>query len=181
MQKYWQYFAASFVISFVAFMVLVPEATPAEGEVLAETAQVVTSTPEPTATPTDTPTPTASPTPTPSPSPTPTITPVPVPTATPDVWSPPEMVNLFAQYAGHYGVDQNTLERLANCESHFNPNAQNGDYLGMFQFSTSSWQTNRGRMGLDPNPALRTNVDESIRTAAFVLSQNGTAPWPSCL
>jgi soluble lytic murein transglycosylase-like protein len=88
---------------------------------------------------------------------------------------------LFAQYAGAYGVDKNILERIANCESHFNANSQNKDYLGMFQFSTSTWQKYRMQMGLDANPALRTNIEESIKTAAFVVQQRGIAPWPSCL
>lgn len=114
-------------------------------------------------------------------SPKPTITPTPSPTATPDVWSPPEMEPLFAQYAGQYNVDKNALERIANCESHFNPTAKNGDYLGMFQFATSSWQTNRNSMGVDPNPTLRTNIEESIKTAAFLMSRQGTKPWPSCV
>ncbi len=114
-------------------------------------------------------------------SPKPTITPTPSPTATPDVWSPPQMEPLFAQYAGQYNVDKNALERIANCESHFNPTAKNGDYLGMFQFATSSWQTNRNLLGLDNNPNIRTNIEESIRTAAFLMSRQGTKPWPSCV
>lgn len=108
-------------------------------------------------------------------------TPTPVPTPTPDVWSPPHLEGWFAQYAGQYGVDKNVLERLANCESHFNPSASNGDYLGMFQFSTRTWQDYRMKMGLDANPDLRTNPEESIKTAAYVIQQRGTAPWPACL
>lgn len=110
-----------------------------------------------------------------------TETPIPVPTSTPDVWSPSDIEHLFEQYAGQYGVDKNILERIANCESHFNPNSRNGDYLGMFQFSASTWQNYRMKMGLDANLDLRTNTEESIRTAAFVVQQRGVAPWPSCL
>jgi hypothetical protein len=142
-------------------------------------------TPAPTPGPTETPTPkpTSKPThkPTLTPSPSPTATPIPAPTSTPDVWSPPDMEPLFAQYAGQYGVDKNVLERLANCESHFNPNAVSKDYVGMFQFSTSTWVTNRSLMGMDVNPDLRVNIEESIKTAAFVVSQRGTSPWPKCL
>ncbi len=130
-----------------------------------------------------TPRPTESPTPappTPAPS-TPSPTASPEPTPTPDVWSPPAIEPIFANYAGMYSVDKNILERLANCESHFNENAQNGDYLGMFQFSTSTWMSYRMRMGLDANPDLRTNIEESIKTAAYVIQQQGVSPWPSCL
>ena len=118
-----------------------------------------------------------------SPTPSPILieTPTPIPTPTPDVWAPPELEGWFTQYAGSYGIDKNILERLANCESHFNVNSQNKDYLGMFQFSSSTWSNYRVQMGLDPNPALRTNAEESIKTAAFVIQQRGVAPWPSCL
>jgi len=80
-----------------------------------------------------------------------------------------------------YGVDKNILERLANCESHFNPNAIMGDYVGMFQFSVNTWINYRNRLGQDPNPELRKNAEESIKTAAFVISLRGTSAWPRCL
>lgn len=125
--------------------------------------------------------PTTTPTSTPKPTVAPSQTPTPVPTATPDVWAPAEYDAWIAQYAGQYGIDRNILDRLANCESHFNPNAASGDYLGMFQFSTNTWQNYRMKMGLDANPDLRTNAEESIKTAAYAIQQSGTALWPSCL
>lgn len=136
-------------------------------------------TPEPTET--ETPSPTLEPTPAPTLTPTPVPTETPVPTATPDVWSPPEFEPWFSQYAGQFGVDKNLLERIANCESHFNPNASNGNYLGMFQFSVGTWQNYRMQMGLDANPDLRLSAEESIKTAAFVVQQRGISPWPACL
>lgn len=161
-----------------------PEPSPIEPEEPSSEPPPVTS---PSVRPTKSPSPTSKPSPksspslSPSPSPSNIPTSTPNPTATPDVWSPPAMDPFFAQYAGQYNVDKNTLERIANCESHFNPNAVNGGYLGMFQFATSSWQSNRNLMGLDNNPALRTNIEESIKTAAFLLSRSGTSPWPSCI
>ena len=128
---------------------------------------------------TESPRPTLSPIP--SPDPTPTLLPTPVPTPTPDVWSPSDMEPWFSQYAGQYGVDKNILERLANCESHFNPNAVSGNYVGMFQFSASTWSNYRAEMGFDPNPDLRTNAEESIRTAAYAVLHKGVNPWPRCL
>jgi soluble lytic murein transglycosylase-like protein len=80
-----------------------------------------------------------------------------------------------------YGVDKNVLERIANCESHFNSNAINGPYVGMFQFSPSTWSNYRIQMGSDPSPTLRTNPEESIKTGAFVVSKRGDAPWPACI
>lgn len=181
-------FLVSCFISCMAACLYIKNQNTIQPEVLADTIEVTPSpqiTLSPTASPSPSPTikPTTKPTPTltikPTASPSPTIPPI--PTATPDVWSPGNMTSLFAQYAGAYGVDQNILERLANCESHFNQNAQNGDYLGMFQFSTSLWQDYRRRLGMDINPDLRRNIEESIRTASFVISQRGTSPWPSCL
>lgn len=137
------------------------------------------------ATPVASPTPFVTSTPTPSPSPTPSPAVLSaqntVPTATPDVWPPSVLEPLFERYAAEFGVDKNTLERIANCESHFNPNAKNGDYLGMFQFATSSWISTRNQMVLPSDPSLRTNSEESIKTAAFMLSKRGTSPWPSCV
>lgn len=108
-------------------------------------------------------------------------TPTPAPTATPDVWPPAEFAGWFNQYAAAFGVDVNILERIANCESHFNPTSESGNYLGMFQFSSSTWQSYRSQMGLDTSPDLRANPEESIKTAAYVVQQKGAAPWPSCL
>lgn len=154
---------------------------------------VMENAPDPTLVPTPTmaPKPTNSPKPTSSSVPTitqeqtttpvPTTTPEPAPTPTPDVWSPANMDGWFSQYAGQYGVDKNILERIANCESHFNPEAISGDYAGMFQFSTTTWANYRAKMGLTDDPSLRTNPEEAIKTAAFILQQTGTAPWPSCL
>jgi hypothetical protein len=181
-------FLAGFAVSYLGYIGYVLHHEN-KTEVLAQT---VESTITPTPTPTLAPTPTLTPVPTPAPlpilpkpatarKPTPTPTIPPGPTTTPDVWSPTEYEPLISQYAGQYGVDKNVLERLANCESHFNPNAVSGDYLGMFQFSTSTWQKYRIQMGLDPNPAFRTNAEESIKTAAFVISLRGTSPWPACL
>jgi hypothetical protein len=166
------------VLYFLSHIGAVPESRAEEEQ---EPIAVVLETLEPTSEPEPT---KSTPEPTePSPAATAGVaeTPPPAPTATPDVWSPPDIEPLFAQYAGAYGVDKNILERIANCESHFNANSQNKDYLGMFQFSTSTWQKYRMQMGLDANPALRTNIEESIKTAAFVVQQRGIAPWPSCL
>ena len=130
---------------------------------------------------TSTPSPSPKPTNTFMPTPTPVPTLPPAPTPTPDVWSPPDMEPWFSQYAGQYGVDKNILERLANCESHFNPNAVSGIYAGMFQFSAQTWSNYRTEMGFDPSPDLRTNTEESIRTAAYAVLHKGVTPWPRCL
>lgn len=197
-------FVAAFIASFGGFFAFKPPENPSPQVLAVATAMPIetpfetslpspspTLNPEPSPSPTQTSKPSVLPTATMTPivSPSPSTTPTPSPqvqalavsaTATPDVWSPSSLEPFFAQYAGAYGVDKNALERIANCESHFNPSAKNGDYLGIFQFSTGTWAANRTLMGMDTNPALRANVEESIRTAAFLISKRGTSPWPAC-
>jgi hypothetical protein len=134
---------------------------------------------EPSPTPTSTPTPT----PTNTPTPTPTATPTPIPTATPTpppVAAPVNLDDLFSRFAGQFSVDKEQLKRIASCEAGFNNDSTNGDYVGMFQFASSTWSVIRGRMNADPNPDLRRNPEEAIKTAAFHVSQGGAGAWPSC-
>lgn len=158
-----------------------------------ETPTVIPSLPiSPTATPTKpTPTPTKEVTPTvnqvPADSLIPTVTPTPteIPTVTPTPTLPPippasDIDGYFAKYSNDYHVDIEVLRRIARCESGYNAHAQYLDYGGMFQFSTNSWIVTRQAMGLDTNPDLRFSAEESIRTAAFKISQNGTGAWPNC-
>lgn len=87
---------------------------------------------------------------------------------------------LFRHYSNEYGVDEGLLKSIAYCESHYNPEAVNGPYGGMYQFTASSWASARNRMGLDSNSGLRFNSEEAIKTAAFKVSQDGTGAWPAC-
>jgi len=96
------------------------------------------------------------------------------------VVSPAELAPLFSKYGEEYGVSEEVLKNIANCESHFNPNAVNGPYAGMYQFVDSTWVSQRNAMGLDSNPDLRFNAEEAIRTTAFKISRDGTGAWPVC-
>lgn len=87
---------------------------------------------------------------------------------------------IFNKYSSEYGVDKNLLTKIADCESHFHTNSVNGDYAGMFQFSTGTWKGTRAQMGLDQNPDLRFSAEESIKTAAFKISRGGSSAWPAC-
>lgn len=179
-----KYFLLGMAITGIPFSILVVNAT-REPQVLAE--QVTPSpTPSPTSssTPSPTPTPTSSPKPTPVATPTPSLSPTPtgIPGPTPDVWPPKELEHLFIRFADEYAVDNNYLERLANCESHFNifAVAPNYDYVGLFQFDSTTWQKYRNLMGQDANTALRTSAEESIKTAAYATSLGDTHLWPRC-
>lgn len=126
------------------------------------------------------PTPSLTLTPSPTSTPSPTLTPVPTITQAPVQTSDKVLEELFVKYSSAYNVDKNLVEKIANCESHFGTGAKNGPYGGMFQFDIPIWTATRQLMGLDPNPDLRYSGEESIKTAAFLLSQNHTSLWPNC-
>lgn len=138
-----------------------------------QTAILPTKTPTPTLIPTETPTPTLVPTDTPVP-------PTPTPEAPTPIPAPNSLDELFTKYSNLYSVAKDLLQKIANCESGLNSNSANGDYLGMFQFSSGSWITNRNSMGLNSDTGLRLNAEESIKTAAFMISENKTNAWPNC-
>lgn len=120
--------------------------------------------------PTSTPLPTSTPTPTPSPT-----TPLPPPATS-------EQINAFIErFASQYGVDANVLRHIGVCESGLNTLAVNGPYAGIYQFSSSAWINNRKLMGEDTSPDLRYNAEESVQTAAYVLSVGKGYLWPNCL
>ncbi len=137
----------------------------------------------PTPLPTFTPTPTSTPTPTP----TPTNTPTPTMTPTPTIYIPPpapgEIDGYFKKYAGEYSVDENLMRKIAACESGYNTTSHNTtyDYAGMYQFSRDTWISTRGQMSDDPNPDLRFNAEQAIKTAAFKISRGGQNAWRNCL
>lgn len=125
-------------------------------------------------------TPTPTTTPSPTLTPTPTITLTPSPTPIPIIIAPKELDDLFVKYGNEYSVDKELLKRIANCESTLNINATAGDYAGLFQFSKQTWINTRLIMGADANIDLRFNAEESIKTAAFLISRGKTGIWPNC-
>jgi len=132
----------------------------------------LTNTPYPTTTPHPTVTSTPKPTKVPLPTQTPYPTQIPVTSEQLDRW--------FTQYANHYSIERQKLLKMAVCESNLKPNAKNGDYIGLYQFSTNTWKSTRRSMNVDSNPELRFNPEESIKTAAFKISTMGLSPWPNC-
>jgi Transglycosylase-like domain len=116
----------------------------------------------------------ASPTPLPTETPTPTVVPTTQPTTATD------LDTLFARYSSQYNVSADELKKIAQCESGFNTNSDTGLYAGMFQFSASTWASTRNAMGLDPNPELRKDAEESIKTTAFMLARGQENAWPNC-
>lgn len=144
----------------------------------------ITPTPTKYVKPSATPTPTATPTPLPTATPQPTATPLPTATPTPSPTPTPMPATAyegyFDQYSQQYGVSKDLLKKIAFCESGVGTGAKNGDYGGMYQFTTETWTATRSQMGADTNPDLRFGAKESIETAAFKISRGGVDAWANC-
>lgn len=114
----------------------------------------------------------------------PAATPKPAATPVPKAVSlePSALDSLFEKYGAEYGLSATMLKHIAKCESGLRPEAlsSNGLYGGLFQFVSPTWSSNRRAMGLDPDPALRFNAEEAIKTAAFKISRDGVGAWPVC-
>jgi hypothetical protein len=101
-------------------------------------------------------------------------------TVRPVVFAPDDLQGFFETYSAQYAVDKELLKRIARCESNFHASSDTGTYAGMFQFSAGTWASARAAMGLDGNPDLRKNAEESIKTAAFMISRGQARAWPNC-
>lgn len=95
---------------------------------------------------------------------------------------PEDVTGLIRKYAAEYGANAEVMIIIARCESGFRADAvsPSGAYKGLFQFVTSTWQSNRRAMGLSDDPALMLNAEEAIRTAAFKMGRDGYGAWPVC-
>jgi sulfur relay (sulfurtransferase) DsrC/TusE family protein len=91
-----------------------------------------------------------------------------------------DVISFIEKYSEEYNVDRDMMIIIAKCESGFRAEAVNGPYAGVYQFLTSTWVSNRNAMGLDPEPSLRFNAEESVRTAAFKMGRDGFSAWPTC-
>lgn len=167
------------LLSFIFFTVCFQTVANASTSRLIE---AITPTPAPKILPTNAPTPTATPSPSPTATPTPTSLPTPTPTPTqiPSPTSVTDLETLFTKYSSLYSISKDLLEKIAQCESGKNPKATYLSYLGMFQFGPDTWSSIRTQMNLDPNPDLRTNAEEAIKTAAYKISIGGQSAWPNC-
>lgn len=136
--------------------------------------------PSPTPIPSPTPVPTVTPSPTTTPTRIPTSAPSPTPSPTPYVVTSEQLDQWFSRYSTHYSIDRQRLWNIAACESELRPHAKNGDFGGLYQFSSTTWISTRKRMNLDTDTSLRFHPEEAIKTAAFLLSTRGHSPWPNC-
>ncbi len=138
---------------------------------------------EPEAIVNEVPTATAAPSPIPTATPMPTQEPTVLPSPTQIIVqiAPGDLEGLFQKYSDEYSVDRELLKSIAACESGFNAVSDTGLYAGMFQFAEQTWVSTRTQMGFDSNPDLRKSAEESIRTAAYMVSRGRQGAWANCL
>lgn len=96
------------------------------------------------------------------------------------VTSPVDLDHWFSTYSQAFGIDENLLKHIAKCESGYNAGSISGPYGGMYQYLASTWSSTRNAMSLDPNPDLRFNAEEAIKTTAWKISVGGIQAWPHC-
>jgi hypothetical protein len=93
---------------------------------------------------------------------------------------PGAITDLIYHYAEVYNIDKEQFYAIAYCESTLKPHATSGIYGGLYQFSPSTWVSNRNSMGEDPDIELRFDPEQAIKTAAYKISRDGTGAWPVC-
>lgn len=90
------------------------------------------------------------------------------------------VIEIIREAAREFGVNEQMMLDIAYCESGFREEAVSGPYAGIYQFLSSTWESNRKAMGEDPNPNLRVSPRDAARTAAFKMSRDGFGAWPVC-
>jgi peptidoglycan hydrolase-like protein with peptidoglycan-binding domain len=85
--------------------------------------------------------------------------------------------NRTFETAANAGGGDDTLARIAACESGGNPRAISADgrYRGKYQFTRETWRA----MGGTGDPARASEFTQD-QMAAKLLASRGTAPWPAC-
>ena len=84
---------------------------------------------------------------------------------------------LIDYYCGQYGCNPVQLKRVMMCESTNNPNARNGIYSGLFQFSPATFRNYSTKMGL-----VNANIwdaEDQINVASWMFANGQARQW-SC-
>lgn len=86
-----------------------------------------------------------------------------------------DVPTLIVVAAREYGLPETRMLRIAKCESTFNPLADGGGYVGVFQFSVRTWlwaSAAAGFEGYDRRDAIA-----NIWTAAWLAKNDGFQHW----
>ncbi len=84
-----------------------------------------------------------------------------------EYWRP-----FVAAAAARWGVDPNLMLAIMKCESGGNANASNGSHFGLYQYSTSTWQSYGNSMNTIYDGSVQIDV-----TAGRLAQPGPTAPW----
>lgn len=76
--------------------------------------------------------------------------------------------------AAEFGVSGDRMVRVARCESTLNPNAKNGQYGGLFQFSdkTFNWFASMSGLG-----GSKWNASDAARMASWAFANGYASHW----
>lgn len=94
-----------------------------------------------------------------------------------DAVSPQTPEALIRAAARRRGVDPDYLVRVGRCESGLNP-ASSGRYLGMFQFSATTWNAMAPKAGEAGNSPF--DARAAAETAAWAFANGHASHWPRC-
>ena len=85
--------------------------------------------------------------------------------------TPAEAIRLAA---AAYGQSEDRLRGVAECESHLDPAAVNGPYLGLYQFGQPLWEHTPFR------DFPRTHPYAAALAASWAFSRGMSSNWPVC-
>ena len=88
--------------------------------------------------------------------------------------APSEPAEAIRLAAAAYGQSEDRLRRVAECESHLDPAAVNGPYLGLYQFGQPLW--NRTPFRGFP----RSHPYAAALAASWAFSRGLSSHWPVC-
>ena len=109
-------------------------------------------------------------------SPTASITATPIVEEVPENnYSSEDIQGFLKEYSDKYGLDIDNLRHVVVCESGFDPLATNSVYAGLFQFDERTWITYREMTNEDPDPKLRFDAKEAVKTGSYLISIGKTS------
>lgn len=100
------------------------------------------------------------------------VTTKPKPTTTPKPVGNVEQIIRDAAEA--HGISPDRLVRVARCESTLNPNAKNGQYGGLFQFSDKTWDWFASMRGVGGS---KWNASDAANMAAWAFANGYASHW----
>ncbi len=88
--------------------------------------------------------------------------------------APSEPAEAIRLAAAAYDQPEDRLRQVAECESHLDPAAVNGPYLGLYQFGQPLWDATPFR------EFPRTHAYAAALAASWAFSRGMSSHWPVC-